>query len=172
MKEELAAKLHEYLSRENAYITQEDARLLDEARSYDADARSLAERADEMRKKRGGAVPGASEVEVNALESKLSSARQEAARLERELGRAEGALEANTVIVEQIVPVPHVRQFIREIEVEIAQAEQSDDIGSIRSGLEAVRNKIKSFIDGLTGNAPETSEEARQHVESLAHQLK
>jgi len=41
MKEELAAKMHDYLSRENAYITQEDARLLDEARAYDADARAL-----------------------------------------------------------------------------------------------------------------------------------
>ena len=69
MKEELAAKMHEYLSRENAYITQEDARLLEEARAYDADARALATRADEMRQKRGGAVDGASEVEVNALEA-------------------------------------------------------------------------------------------------------
>jgi chromosome segregation protein len=172
MKEELAAKMHEYLSRENAYITQEDARLLDEARAYDADARSLATRADEMRQKRGGAVEGASEVEVNALQNKLSLARQESARLERELGRAEGALEANTVTVEQIVPVPHVRQFVREIEVDIGQAEQSDDIGSIRGALGAVRGKIKSFIEGLTGSAPETNEEARVQVESLTHQLK
>jgi chromosome segregation protein len=172
MKEELAAKMHEYLSRENAYITQEDARLLDEARAHDADARALATRADEMRQKRGGAVEGASEVEVNTLQSKLSQARQESARLERELGRAEGALEANTVTVEQIVPVPHVRQFVREIEVEIGQAEQSDDIGNIRSALGAVRGKIKSFIEGLTGSAPETNEEARVQVESLTNQLK
>ena len=172
MKEELAAKMHEYLARENAYITQEDARLLEEARAHDADARALATRADEMRQKRGGTAPGASEVEVNALESKLSHARQESARLERELGRAEGALEANTVTVEQIVPVPHVRQFVREIEVEIGQAEQSDDIGNVRGVLSSVRGKIKSFIEGLTGSAPETSEEARLHVESLTHQLK
>ncbi|HVM73804.1 MAG TPA: AAA family ATPase [Candidatus Paceibacterota bacterium] len=171
LKEELAAKLHEYLSRENAYITQEDARLLDEAREYDADARSLAQRADEMRKSRGGSA-GASEVEINALESKLSQVRIEVARLERELGRAEGALEANTVTVEQIVPVPHVRQFVRDIEVEIAQAEQSDDIVHVRGVLSSVRGKIKSFIEGFTGSAPETSEEARRHVESLAGQLK
>ncbi len=172
MKEELAAKMHEYLSRENAYITQEDARLLDEARAYDADARALAERADEMRRARGGAADGASEVEVNTLEGKLATARQEVARLERELGRAEGALEANTVTVEQIVPVPHVRQFVREIEAEIGEAERSDDIESVRGALSLLRGKIKSFIDGLTGTAPETSEEARRHVESLGVQLK
>ena len=74
--------------------------------------------------------------------------------------------------VEQIVPVPHVRQFVREIEVEIGQAEQSDDIGNVRGVLASVRGKIKSFIEGLTGSAPETDEEARVHVESLTHQLK
>ncbi len=171
MKEELAAKMHEYLSRENAYITQEDARLLDEARDYDQQIKILALQADEMRARRGIKTE-ASEVEVTILENKLSQSRQEAARLERELGRAEGALEVNTVTIEQIVPVPHVRQFIRDIEAEIAHVEQSDDIGAVRTVLASVRGKIKSFIEGLTGSAPETNEEARLQVESLARQLK
>ena len=171
MKEELAAKMHEYLARENAYITQEDSRLLDEARSYDADVTSLAERADAMRRAKGESPKGGSEVEVHAFESKLSEARQEVSRIERELGRAEGALEANTVTVEQIVAVPHVRGFARELESEIADLERQDDLSALRTRLSQMRERIKSFIEGLSGSAPVTNHEAQQLVESLTAQL-
>lgn len=176
MKEELAHKMHEYLSRENAYITQEDARLLDEAREYDTQAKSYAARLEEARRIRALGVqstdPNSEGNEIRELESKLQSVRQEVAHLGRELGRAEGALEVNTVTVEQIVAVPHVRQFARDIESAIAEAERSDDLSHLRSLLSQVRDRIKSFVEGLSGAAPETHEEVRHEVEILSANLR
>ena len=86
-------------------------------------------------------------------------------------GGAEGALEVNTVTVEQIVPVPHVRQFVREIEQTIADAEQKDDIVEMRGVLMRVRDRIKSFVEGLTGAAPVTNQEAKALVEELTRSL-
>jgi len=180
LKDDLAAKMHDYLAREHAWITQEDARLLDEGRAYDAEAKSASEKLDEARSAHGAHAHGhhaqtivaGNSDEVRTREAKLSELRQEVSRLGRELGRAEGALEANTVTVEQIVAVPHVRQFIREVESSLVEAERNDDIAAARGLLVQVRERIKSFIDGLSGSAPETHEESRQQVESLTKSLR
>ena len=175
MKEDLAVKLSDYLARENAWITQENARLLEEARAHEAELKALTERvADARRRHVGGsdASVGALQNSVREIETKLSEVRKKHEDIARELGRAEGALEANSITVEQIVAVPHVRQFAREIESTIADFERSDDIAAIRVMLGEVRNRIKSFIDGLSGAAPETNHEAKQQVETLGMSLK
>jgi chromosome segregation protein len=170
MKEELAHKMHEYLSRENAYITQEDARLLDEGRAYDAEAKGYASKLEEVRRVlaegKQQTDPNTGGEEIRNLENKLHAVRQEVATIGRELGRAEGALEANTVTVEQIVAVPHVRQFARDVEGALDEAQRSDDLGHVRHLLTQTRERIKSFIEGLSGAAPITNEEARQEVEA------
>ena len=176
LKDELTHRLHDYLSREHAWITQEDARLLDAGRAYDSEVQSLQ---DHIEKERARTLPPIESPlsmtdgreKVLVLETKLVEVRHEVSSLSRELGRAEGALEANTVTVEQIVAVPHVRQFAREVEASILEAEQSDDVGYVHGVLASVRNKISSFVEGLTGAAPITSEEARQHVETLRRRL-
>ncbi len=171
MKEELAVKLHEYLAREHAWITQEDARLLEEARAQESELRKLGARVAETRGKRsgaGGAVVSELQKKIGEREAKLLKARRESERLTRELGRAEGALEANTVTVEQIVPVPHVRGFARELGEEIAQTEKEEELGAVKRRLAQIRQRIKAFIEGLSGAAPETNEEVRQQVEALA----
>lgn len=171
MKDELAAKLGEYLARENAYLTQEDARLLDEARSHDTDAKSLGEKLKDARALSGKGGESATTSRAHELheklqehESKLVESRRQSGEIARELGRAEGALEANTVTVEQIVAVPHVRQFAREIDTQIGEAAESGDIAHVRSSLLSIRDRIKSFIEGLSGAAPVTNQEAKQHV--------
>ena len=175
MKEELAHKMHDYLSRENAYITQENARLLDEGRTYDVEAKGFAHKLEEARRVlevgKRHADPASGNEEVRALEMKLQTVRQEVASIGRELGRAEGALEANTVTVEQIVAVPHVRQFARDVEGVLDEAQRSDDLAHVRHLLSQTRERIKSFIEGLSGAAPITSEEARQEVVSLSASL-
>jgi len=75
------------------------------------------------------------------------------------------------VTVEQIVPVPHVRQFTRELSETIAEAERENDITTIKSRLGQIRERIKAFVEGLSGAAPETNEEVRQQVEALAKSL-
>lgn len=174
-KEELAAKLNEYLAREHAWITAEDARLSQEVEAHDSELKKLTASVREMHARRG--VKGkdalqALEVTIGERERKLAEARRESERLARELGRAEGALEATHVTVEAIVPVPQVRQFAREIEQALSEAERNDDITALRGLLSQVRSRIKSFIDGLTGAAPVTSQEVKAQVEALASSLK
>src|SRR3989344_2234189 len=144
MKEALSAKLSEYLARENAWISQEDARLREE---------------EQLQKK------------LIDREEKLSEARREHDRIGRELGRAEGAALATNVTVEQIVPAPHVRGFARELSESIAEAEREEDIGNLKNRLIQIRARIKAFIDGLSGAAPVTSAEVAQQVRSLGSAL-
>lgn len=174
MKEELAAKLGEYLARERAWIEQEDARLRAEEEAQHAEIAKLREAVSRTRA--ASASGGGSAIEemqrkVAEREEKLSAARAESARLGRELGRAEALAESNTVTTEQLVAVPHVRTFARELSEEIAGAEREGDIGVLRGRLAALRERIGVFVEGLSGSAPETSHEAKQQVEALAASL-
>ncbi len=177
MKEDLSHKLGEYLARENAWITQEDARLKEDAQAHEGEVRKLTEKLREARTLAGegdtGATSRAHELheKLQEREAKLVESRRQSGEIARELGRAEGALEANTVTVEQIVAVPHVRQFARDIDAQIAEAAESGDIAHVRSTLLSIRDRIKSFIEGLTGAAPVTNQEAKKHVEELSAAL-
>ncbi len=178
MQDDLSHKLGEYLARENAWITQEDARLLDEAREHDAEVKRLTAKLSEMREVAGRGKESATATQARELheklqreEARLVEARRENGEIARELGRAEGALEANTVTVEQIVAVPHVRQFAREVDATLADAERLEDAAALRGALAQVRERVRSFIEGLTGAAPVTNQEAKQHVDALAAAL-
>ncbi|PIR83749.1 hypothetical protein COU18_03695 [Candidatus Kaiserbacteria bacterium CG10_big_fil_rev_8_21_14_0_10_51_14] len=175
MKEELAVKLNEYLARENAWITQENARLLEEVREYEKTLKDLAERMKAAERARVGNTDGSVgelQQKVREIEGKLSDVRKKHEEIARELGRAEGALGANTVTVEQMVAVPHVRQFAREMSEALEEAEAKNDMTLVRGLLSQLRSRIKAFVDGLSGAAPITHEEARRTVESLAANLK
>jgi len=172
LKDELAAQLNEYLARENAWITQEDARLKEELHHAE---RALKETEDKLR-----ALPSASgqAPDTSALDAELAQAQQKAndarahrERIARELGRAEGAHAATQVTVEQLVPAPPVRQFARDIEQEIEKLSREDDQTRVREALRELRNRIISFIEGLTSVAPVTSEETRRDVERLTREL-
>ncbi len=174
MKEELAAKLAEYLAREDAWITAEDARLLQDAHAHEKEISGLKVRLQDARSTSGGGETARItelQVRLNDREARVSTLRRESAELSRDLGRAEGALEANTITVEQIVAVPHVRTFAREIDATLADAEKNEDAVALRGILMHVRERIRSFVDGLTGAAPVTSHEARAHVDGLAAAL-
>ncbi|QQG37810.1 MAG: AAA family ATPase [Candidatus Kaiserbacteria bacterium] len=174
MKDELSHKLNDYLSRESAWITQEDTRLLEEVKAHESELKQLGARVTDARHKGGGSAESALrglQQKLSEREGKLSEARRESEKLVRELGRAEGALEANNVTVEAIVPVPHVRAFAREVDASVAEIERDDDLSSVRRRLQGIRGKISSFIEGLSGAAPVTNEEARQQVQSLSQSL-
>ena len=174
MKDTLAEKLREYLQRESAWVTQEDAHLRENEREQSDDLKRLSESASKKRSASASAGRGTVQELQKKLaerESKLGEARRESERLARELGRAEGALEANTVTVEALVPVPHVRNFARELDATISELERSDDISRLKTALAEIRNRIRSFIEGLSSAAPDTSEEVRQQVETLGASL-
>jgi chromosome segregation ATPase len=175
LKDELAHKLNDYLAREHAWITQEDARLLEDARAHEHELKQLTARLHEASGKKGGGAQAAvanMQSRVRELEAKLADVRRRREELARELGRAEGALEATNVTVEAIVPVPHVRQFVREVDESLSSAERIEDPSSLRAIVADVRGRIKAFVDGLSGSAPETNEEVRRDVERLTVSLK
>lgn len=172
LKDELAAQLNDYLARENAWITQEDARLKEELHHAEI---ALKETEGKLR-----ALPSSSgqAPDTSALDNELAQSQQKAGearahreRIGRELGRAEGAHAATQVTVEQLVPAPQVRQFARDIEQEIEKLSREDDHSRVRQALSELRSRIVSFIEGLTGVAPVTSEETRQDVERLTKEL-
>lgn len=174
LKGELAAKLQEYLAREHAWITQEDARLREEEKVQDADLQKLREAVAHARTTSssvGDTTLADLQRGLSEREMRLSSARRESERLARELGRAEGVAEANTVTTEQLIAIPHVRTFARELSEELARAEQEQELSIMRGALARVRDRIKDFVDGLSGAAPETNEEARQQVRTLSSSL-
>ncbi len=172
LKDELAAQLNDYLAREDAWITQEDARLKDELHHAEA---ALKETEGKLRSlpSSSGAAPDTSALdgELSTAQQKAGEARAHRERVGRELGRAEGAHAATQVTVEQLVPAPQVRQFAREVEQEIEKLSREDDHSRVRQALAELRSRIVSFIEGLTGVAPVTSEETRQEVERLTKEL-
>ena len=174
MKEALSAKLSEYLAREHAWITGEDARLLEEARTEEAELKKLGARASEVRGKRSGENNrelAELQAKIVEREHKLSESRRESEKLSRELGRAEGVAEANTVMVEQIVAVPHVRQFAREISDSISDISRNDDLTAVRGLLAQIKDRIRACVEGLSGSAPDTKEESQQQVTAIANSL-
>src|SRR3989344_2593128 len=174
MKDALATKLSEYLAREHAWITSEDTRLLGEARAEKAELEKIGHRVNEARgKSRGESDKALQELQGNIIERehKIREARRESERLSRELGRAEGVAEANTVMVEQIVAVPHVRQFAREVSEGISEALRNDEMSGVRVLLLHIKERIHSFVEGLSGAAPDTKEESLQQVKTIASSL-
>src|SRR3990167_1798802 len=160
---------------EKAREMKDEGGFLDDARAHDADMKALTAQLHEAAKKKGekaGEQVEGMQRHVRELQGKLSDVRRRREEVARELGRAEGALEATNVTVESIVPVPHVRQFVREIDATLSDAERQEDIHGVRRTLSDIRGRIKAFVDGLSGTAPETNEEVRRDVERLSSTLK
>ncbi len=174
LKEELGVKLNDYLAREYAWISQEDTRLLQEARAEESALKSLSSRVEAVRGKGGqGSENAITDLQgkIAEREKKLSDARRKSEEFARELGRAEGTLESTNVTVEQIVAVPHVRTFTREVEEALVEAENAEDIPSVRRVLSGIKGRIKAFMDGLSSYAPQTNHEVEERVKSLSESL-
>jgi chromosome segregation ATPase len=175
MKDDLAAKLADYLAREHAYLTQESARIVDDARADEAEIKSLQAQLHDAANKSGthaDTVAQELQARVRELSDRLHDARRRREDITRELGRAEGVLEAINVTVESIVPVPHVRQFVHDIDDSLGHAERSNELPTMRERVQEVRGRIRAFVDGLAGTAPETNQEVQQHIERLGTSLR
>ena len=176
MRTDLAHKLTDYFAREHAWITQEGARLADEYRAIEHDARQLETQLREIRAAKGSVTDDDSRAvlvgQLQELQRKVSEVRRHRDDTVRELGRAEGALEARAITVEHVVPAPQVREFMREISASLEDAEYAYDIAAIKSLISQLKGRVKAFVDGLSGAAPVTNEEARHQVERLSATLR
>ncbi len=172
MKAELAHKLADYLARENAWLTAEGVRIADDVHERETEIHALQTKLHGARSVKGGAhTESPLLTKVRTLQGELDEARRKRELLVRDLGRAEGAVEAAAITVEHVVPAPHVRDFVREITEAIEEAERSLDVVGIRKLLSQLRERIRAFIEGLSGAAPITNEEARKEVIRLSAAL-
>lgn len=153
MKEDLAVRLTDYLARENAWITQEDARLQNDTRAYEAQIREASARLEEARAKRTGDVDqNLQDIQANIHEEQrtLQDVRHEGERLSRELGRAEGALEAVSAPREEDVSTSSAREFARDIAHILAEALRAENVSLIRAILTRMKDRVDSFVNGFT----------------------
>ena len=172
LREELAVQLHEYFAREHAWLSYEDARIRGE---LEAAQRDMKEAEEKLRALPATAIKKEDDTEEAALraaQERAQAARRKRDELSRELGRAEGVLEASSVAVEQLVPAPQVRSFAREVDEALEQAASLADASLMSAALSALRGRIHSFVSGLTGAAPVTNEESRAAVERLSEALR
>ena len=175
MKEELAVRLSEYLARENAWITQEDARLLNEIHAHESTARALQEKLNAARHSKDEGERervAAHTAQLREVESRLLSARSKRGEVARELGRAEGALHVSTSVVEHALPAAAVRHFTHELSEQIREIENVEDVHQMRGRLAQVRDRIRAFVEGFSSAAPESNNEAHAHVEELTATLR
>lgn len=171
LREDLAVQMNDYLAREHAWITQEDARLLEEARAYDTQVRESGTALSESRATRaGGNDITLSEIQsrVRGAEAALATAQHEGERVSRELGRAEGALEAVATTVTDSISAVSARQFARDIEEAIEEAEGAGEISSVHAILARLRDRIKSFVDSFADKLHTPSNETERHVAELS----
>ncbi len=166
MQGELKHLLAEYLARESAYITQEQARAQEEDRRLAQELSALEARIAEAK---SAASPREERAPDTApLEAALADARRSREELARELGRAEGALEASGAEGSP-VPLPRARTFAQELAKIISDAQSLSDLSEVRGRMAHARTLLDSFIADL-GDAPVDSS-ARAKVEALARRL-
>ncbi len=174
LREELAHQMNDYLAREHAWVTQEDARLLDEARVYDTQIRSAGRALEEARARRTGgneAIVDEIQSRLRGAEAALTEARREGERVGRELGRAEGALEAVSVTVTDSISASSAREFAKTFEEVLEEAEGTEDISEARRILKRARDLIKAFLDSFADKVHRPDPKHSQHVAELSAEL-
>lgn len=172
LKDELAQKLNDYLARENAWITQEDARLLSDARAYEVEIKTLTERAATLRSQTSHDARHEREqlqASIREHEQHLSEARRRSSEIARDLGRAEGAMQAEVhVLPENTIPTERVRDFAQAIGDKIAYIEKSDDLGWLKWQLGEIKEHAYSYAREIFATKtihPDNSETVRRVTE-------
>lgn len=176
IKDELAAKLSEYLARESAYIEQQKVLISGNISALDGELReaerALAE-AHALVQGHEGNVSSETrgqEESVRALEEKRAQARRAREEIVRELGRAEALseLQARRDGVEVNIPASRVKTLLETIETHIASGAYEDarrEIAAFRATLPAAQqtnNEHDAVVASLTEKlAAATAEEER-----------
>lgn len=177
LKDELSHKLNDYLARENAWITQEDARLKGDGQAYESEITTLSVKAYELRSQISRDTTMQRDqiaAEIREKEHTLSDARRHVSEIIRDLGRVEGALQSEIqVLPENNIPTDRVRQFAQELGDRIAYVEKSDDMGWMKWELKGIREHAHGFAHEISSTKtirPDNSE-AQRKVDALTAEL-
>ena len=174
LKEELSFKLNDYLAREHAWITQEDARLLSDARAYEQEIQSLTVKVNTLRSQTSQDSAYQRQelgTKLREHEQHLAETRRHSSEIMRDLGRAEGALQVEVhVRPENSLPTETVHDFIRDVGDRIAYVEKSDDIGWVRWQLSELRDHVYTYARDIftTKTITPDNTEAQGRVDELS----
>lgn len=175
MKEELSAKLSEYLARENAYVTQESAHAKEEEKALVGELRGAEAAIREARARFMKELPAEEQASLTALEKTRAEARRVREEKVRELGRAEAALEfAGRAKPEGQVSAASARSFATALSERLREAEAAGNPEALRAALQAARREVEEFLNALGASVPASGEEAaaREQVRALTEALR
>jgi chromosome segregation protein len=183
-KEELRRLYKEYIKRENFYIEAKTAELDSERKEPEeklkklegelASAKRILSESPGVDKKRD---------EVIAVEGKLNEIRIKRDALSREAGRLEGELGGIVRIKDKAkkdatraddapIPLSKVRNLAGLIEKEIATAEKSEDLGTIRAIFSKIKALFHDFIESHRAGVFDEISNYEQEIAALANKRK
>ena len=172
-RDELATQLAEYLARENAWITQEGARVKSEHDALSQEIHGLRTTQEEAKEQM---QPKAQQDDskVRSCEQVLAEVRTKRDEVARALGRAEGAVQA---LAKQggtkSVDAERALSFARTVREAVEAASRIDDIAQVRNTLAALHEDVRVFTEHIEGASPDEGarSEAEREVAALAKQL-
>jgi len=158
LKEELIKQLKEYFKRETMYISRSRKLLDEERKKPNEELRRLqGELAKVKQILEKSSTRDAKSEETIKLETDISTMRLEKDKLVRELGRIEGAMDGEELILRrektnvspdgnQTVPLAEVQSIADRIEEKIKEFEGRRDENSAKTFFDFVRSVFKEFI--------------------------
>ncbi|MEK7628683.1 MAG: AAA family ATPase [Patescibacteria group bacterium] len=177
MKDELAVRLADYLAREHAWITTQDTQSKEEEEGIRVELGTVAEQirvAEGMRVREEGGAENQKEME--SLHHQLIVVRRAHEELARELGRAEGALEASRhhPAPENSIPRADAVVFAEAVAQDIEQAIAAESNDALRNALHHARETVRHFIARTNrgdGGDPQAERAALTRVHELSGQM-
>lgn len=170
MKGELTHKLTEYLAREHAWLTTKKTALKDERDALQKKEKEI--RVTKEKAQHYAADPGITqdEKELRRIEQELLSLEAEKAEKTRALGRAEGALSAQSVAKPQSVSLIRARAFVKVILQLTDEASRAHDLVAVKECVERMRAETESFSRDVDEAPKEegTRRDGEKEVEALS----
>lgn len=173
LKEDLAVKLSDYLAREHAWVSAEDARLQEEEHAFKnqlAVVKLDLENAHELKDPHTGVTEESKCAnEISTFEIELKDLRAIRDDLSRELGRAEGALEAASSMAvgdESPIARQEAEDFALRVEEGMRAALSAQTLEEARSILERTESVVQDFLSKVrSGVSSAVGSAIREHEE-------
>lgn len=179
IKKNLESLMNDYLSRFGSEISKAESELSLKKSGPALELADAEKKIIEARKKLQIDESVAHEPEeLKKLEEKLSLIRENKAKVERDLGRLEGMLEAllaDTGDSGGVIPKEEVEDFLRGLEDSLSSVMDTDVIEEIHTIIQEIVSKITSFLSGFSGQeetAKNTAELSKKKKEAESVLLK
>lgn len=166
LKDDLAHALAEYLAREYAWLTAENARLVDEKESVDTERTELLRVRTEAARTVHAEPIDSPESALAPYEDALRVARVAREEAMRALGRAEGALDAvRRASGPTSVPTERATNFARVVLRFAEVGMGAEDIRALREQIALIKDEAQEFISSIEGGSDAAEAESKAAYE-------